>query len=77
MRIVNNCTLLLVFFEIFFLSDLSASATSYRRVWRLLYIVPTTEPSSPSAMTMSNYPDDIYIQKKRIDTFSVRRRMQK
>ena len=47
MRIVNNCTLLLVFFEIFFLSDLSAIATSYRRVWRLLYIVPTTEPSSP------------------------------
>jgi len=54
MRIVNNCTLLLVFFEIFFLSD--------RRVWRLLYIVPTTEPSR-AAMTMSNYPDDIYIQK--------------
>ena len=76
MRIVNNCTLLLVFFEIFFLSDLSAIATSYRRVWRLLYIVPTTEPSSPLCY------DDVelsrwYIYKKKIDTFSVRRRMPK
>lgn len=78
MRIVNNCTLLLVFFEIFFLSDLSANATSYRRVWRLLYIVPTTEPSSPLCyddVELSRWY--IYIQKKRIDTFSVRRRMQK